>query len=142
MSSRWVLESERWFEQALENLRAAEDNLRMEHYAWSCFLSQQAAECALKSVFYLIGVEKFGHSILDLLLDLSTELELDVSDLLDCARLLDKHYAAPRYANMHPHTRYPPYKLYGRNDAERCLSCAQTVVGFVKNLRGSLTKKK
>ncbi|RLE77368.1 MAG: DNA-binding protein [Thermoprotei archaeon] len=140
--SRWALESERWFEQALENLRAAEDILRAGHYAWSCFLSQQAAKCALKSAFYLVGVERFGHSILDLLLDLSSELNLDASDLLDSARLLDRHYAAPRYANMHPHTRSPPYKLYGRGDAERCLSCARTIVEFVRNLRESLTKRR
>jgi len=142
LSNRWVLESDRWLEQAFENLRAAEDNMKTGHYAWSCFLSQQAAECALKSIFYLIGIEKFGHSVLDLLLDLSAELNLEVSDLMNCARLLDKHYAAPRYANMHPHTRSPPYKLYGESDAERCLSCAYTIIRFVKKLKKSLIEKK
>jgi len=42
--SRWEIESKRWMEDALEDLNVARDLLQLNHFAASCFHSQQAAE--------------------------------------------------------------------------------------------------
>jgi len=132
--TRWDIEAERWFKDALEDLSVAELLLKSSHYAASCFHSQQAAEKALKAVLYKKGVEARGHSVYVLLLEVSKYYEVNVEDLMDHARLLDKHYTQPRYPNLHPGIDLPAYMLYSKEDAERCLNAAKIVIKFVKKL--------
>ena len=128
----WYREARRWFEDALEDLRVAELLLETGHYAASCFHSQQAAEKAVKALLYANEVEARGHSIRELLELLGRRTGLDVQELLEDARLLDKHYAPPRYPNLHPGVPFPAFELYGRGDAEACLRSARNVVEFVR----------
>ena len=103
----------------------------MEHYSASCFHSQQAAEKAVKAALYSNRVESRGHSILDLLEGLERVIGVRVNKLYEDARLLDKHYAPPRYPNLHPGVSVPSYKLYSKEDAGRCINSA------MKKLLGS-----
>ena len=128
----WRREARRWLEDALEDLRVADLLLETGHYAASCFHSQQAAGKAVKALLYANGVEARGHSIRALLELLSTRVGVGVRGLLDDARLLDKHYAPPRYPNLHPDMPSPAFELYGRGDAEACLRSARNVVDFVR----------
>ena len=125
----WYREAKRWFEDALEDLRVAELLLETGHYAASCFHSQQAAEKAVRALLYANEVEARGHSIRELL---GRRTGLDVRGLFDDARLLDKHYAPPRYPSLHPGILSPAFELYGRGDAEACLRSARNVVEFVR----------
>ena len=55
-----------WMKQALRDLESAKAQKQDEFFEWSCFISQQAAEKALKAVFQKIGAEAWGHSLLEL----------------------------------------------------------------------------
>jgi len=130
----WAREARRWLEDAEEDLRVAEDLLRLGHYAASCFHAQQAAEKAMKAVLYAHAVEARGHSIQELLARAAEVVSVDVGSLEEAARLLDRHYGPPRYPNLHPGVPYPAFKLYGRGDAEACLEAARSVLDFARSL--------
>lgn len=128
----WKREASRWLDDASEDLTVAEDLLRSEHYAASCFHSQQAAEKAVKAALYSNRIEARGHSILGLLESLERVAKSNLEKLHEDARLLDKHYAPPRYPNLHPSVSLPSYKLYSREDAERCINSAKKIVESIK----------
>ena len=50
--SKYVKEANRWFEQALEDLKSANILFENERYYLVCFISQQIVEKALKSVIF------------------------------------------------------------------------------------------
>ncbi|MBA7639447.1 hypothetical protein ES703_47105 [subsurface metagenome] len=87
-----------WMKQALRDLESAKAQKQDEFFEWSCFISQQAAEKALKAVFQKIGAEAWGHSLLELIRALKEKInipqELEVS-----ARYLDRFYIPARYQN-------------------------------------------
>ena len=134
MADHWIREARRWLADAEEDLRVAEDLLKLGHYAASCFHSQQAAEKAVKAALYARAIEARGHSIRDLLDRLSQTTNLDTSCLAEDATLLDRHYAPTRYPNLHPGIPFPAHQLYGRGDAEACLRAARNVLDFVRRL--------
>ncbi len=41
-----------WYKQALRDLEHAENDLKNGFYEWACFSSQQAAEKAVKTLYY------------------------------------------------------------------------------------------
>lgn len=106
-------EVSRWLGDAEEDLRVAEALLKLGHYAAFCFHSQQAAEKAVKAALLAHQVEARGRSVLVLLRLLSREAGVDIEGLEEDARLLDRHYAPPRYPNLHPGVSLPAHKLYG-----------------------------
>jgi len=56
----WIITVERsadWMKQAERDIENAEYEMRGGFYEWACFLSQQAAEKALKSVYQKLGGE-------------------------------------------------------------------------------------
>jgi HEPN domain-containing protein len=62
------LEAERWFLQAENDLLFAESGRAGGFYAQTCFLCQQAAEKAVKAVWYGLGERiVYGHSVAQLL---------------------------------------------------------------------------
>ena len=137
INNYWKREALRWLEDALEDLKVAEDLLRTEHHSASCFHTQQAAEKAVKATLYLNRVEARGHSTLELLENLERVTGLRLDELYEDARLLDKHYAPPRYPNLHPSVSLPSHKLYSREDAERCINSAKKIVNYMKKLSES-----
>ena len=61
-------EGSRWLKQAERDLDDAQYAFSGERYSLVCFLSQQAAEKAIKAFLYLSGEERvLGHSVADLL---------------------------------------------------------------------------
>ena len=128
----WKREALRWLDDASEDLRVAESLLKNTHYAASCFHSQQAAEKAVKAALYSNRVEARGHSILELLEGLERATNSALKELYNDARLLDKHYAPPRYPNLHPSVSLPSYKLYSKEDAEKCIKSAKKIAESMK----------
>jgi HEPN domain-containing protein len=76
------------------------------HYAARCFHSQQAGEKAVKAYLYALGLESRGHSITCLLRVLKGVVNISFKDLVEDAKLLDKH--SPQ-----------PHELYTRRDANK-----------------------
>lgn len=54
-------EATRWISQAREDYNVAELLYRESKFAQSCFYSQQAAEKALKGLWYYLDEEREGH---------------------------------------------------------------------------------
>lgn len=114
-----------WLDQAKRDLEHARQSVGLGHFEWSCFAAHQAAEKALKALHLHQGTVAWGHSVFELLDGLSGEQRPSTA-LLDRARMLDRFYIPPRYANAHPSG--PPYQYYTRADADQAVAMAEEIV--------------
>ncbi len=123
-------EARRWLKQAQEDIAAAKDVHEDGRYNWSCFISQQAAEKALKAVYLSKGEPvEWIHSCLALIQgDPNRNLSgiPGLKELMDAARELDKAYIPSRYPNGVPHG--IPSDFFTEADSQRCLDQAETIV--------------
>ena len=126
-----VERSRDWIRQAERDLQNAKFEMDGGYFEWACFLSQQAAEKALKAVFQKLGAEAFGHSVFWLISKLPNKFK-PKEDLKNKAMELDKAYIPTRYPNAIPEG--APYEVYSRNEAERLISYAEEIVNYCKNL--------
>ena len=87
------MEEKAWIEKAKKDLDASKSSFDSQHYEWSCFQSQQAAEKALKSVY--IKKYKSLLKVHDLVL-LARKVSAP-KELLDFCRELTLAYEYSRY---------------------------------------------
>ena len=129
-------EARRWFRQAQHDVRAAQWNLEGGFYDTVCFLSQQAAEKALKSAHYFLGTSRrtlLTHSVVALLRKATTGIP-GLADCLEGGRELDLHYVPSRYPNGLP-SGYP-HQFYGREMAEKAIAAAQRILSAIELFYG------
>jgi HEPN domain-containing protein len=120
--------SKDWFAQALRDLEQAVDSQAADRHEWSCFACHQAAEKAVKALHLRRGQEGWGHVVAKLL----RELPDGVPDgLVEAAQVLDNYYVPSRYPNGHPEG--APFEHYGSRQSEEALSCARTIIEFVRS---------
>ncbi len=122
-------------DQAQGDLEHARHDLSAGFHDWACFSAHQAAENAVKAVFQKLGSEAWGHSIADLLEELSTSQKV-AGDLKDAGLELDKAYIPTRYPNAHPAG--SPRRRYTRAEAERMVAHADQIVKFCESLLSTL----
>lgn len=123
-------EALRWVRQAREDYKTSlilKDNGR---FASSCFWSHQAAEKALKAVWYWKDKDPWGHS-LQKLIELLEEKRLDI--LMEDAIFLDHFYIPTRYPNGVPFPSIPE-DSYSKKDAEGALKRAKKIVNEVNRI--------
>ena len=120
-----------WMEQAEGDLTHSQSDIERGFYEWSCFSSQQAAEKAVKAVFQKMGAEAWGHSVSDLLQELSKRYEVP-KELVDGALELDKAYIPTRYPNAHPSG--SPRARYIEEEARRLFRYADKIIKFCADL--------
>ena len=120
-----------WIRQARRDLENAEYELKGGFYEWSCFLSQQASEKAVKAVYQKLKAEAFGHSVAGLLQKLPEEFRPDKA-VIDMAKELDRAYIPTRYPTVHPEG--APYEAYTEADARRLIGYARRIVGYCEGL--------
>ena len=120
-----------WIDQAQRDLENARYERKGGFNEWACFLSQQAAEKAVKAVFQKLGAEAFGHSVSGLMQRLPRNVRPRRS-LMDAARELDKAYIPTRYPNAHPEG--APFKVYTSSEARRLIGLAARIVEYCKGL--------
>ena len=123
--------SKDWIDEAEGDLRHAKNDLSSGFYNWACFSAQQSTEKAIKSVFRKMGVEAWGHSASDLLIELSKTFPVS-SDLVDNALELDKVYISARYPDAH--TSGSPKTKYTEREARRLIEYAEKIFEFCSNL--------
>jgi len=124
--SEALAQGRRWLEQAEDELDAAEKLLDLEKYYLVCFLCQQVAEKALKSIYYARGaVSVRGHSV-EALCRQAAEFDSGLSPLLEELSPLDAYYIPTRYPNSLPNS--VPARVYRRPQAEDALKRARLVV--------------
>lgn len=120
-----------WMDQAEGDLKHAQSDLAGGFYDWACFSSQQAAEKAVKAVFQKMGAEAWGHSVADLLQELSKKHPVP-EELIAAALELDKAYISARYPNAHPSG--SPRRRYTEREARRLIGYAERIIEFCANL--------
>ena len=118
-------------DQAEGDLEHAKSDLERGFFDWACFSSQQAAEKAVKAVFQKMGAEAWGHSVADLLQELSRRHPVP-EELINGALELDKAYISARYPNAHPSG--SPRTRYTANEARRLIEYAEGIIEFCQGL--------
>ncbi len=116
---------EDWIAQARIDLEVSRENARAGRFEWSCFVAQQCAEKAAKSLHERKGAEAWGHGVLRLLETLEAD-ERPAKEILDAARELDRHYVSARYPNGFE-SGYPA-QYFGEADAKRAVAHAERIL--------------
>lgn len=126
-------EALRWLETGREDLDVARLLLEQGKYSHACFCGQQAAEKALKALWYGIGADPWGHSIQKLIAEIPDERVREAMDSrIEDAAFLDRFYIPTRYPNGLPDL--TPGKTYFRRDAEACIGVAERIVETAASL--------
>lgn len=120
-----------WLDQARQDLEHARKSRDMGDYAWACFAAQQAAEKAIKAAHLRLGQVAWGHSAAQLLEALAEQVGVP-TEVLEAARVLDKHYIAPRYPDVHPAG--PAYRQYIKAEADEAVRLAEKILVFCGRL--------
>ena len=118
------------FRQAEADLRHARNALKDEDFEWSCFASQQGAEKALKALFQKLGMEAWGHTLTALTGNLPNEVYAP-ENLVNCAKILDKHYIPTRYPNGFDSG--APTDFYTKEEAKTAIKCAEEILEFCRH---------
>jgi len=123
-------EAERWFLQARYDLKAALWNRDGGFYDTACFLSQQSAEKAFKSLLYYQGHRRklLSHSVVELVKHAKDSIPT-IDLLLEAARKLDIHYMPSRYPNGLP-SGYP-HQFYSKETSEEAIKNAKMLLEAV-----------
>jgi HEPN domain-containing protein len=119
--------SKDWIDAAQGDLEHAINDVQDGFYNWACFSAQQGAEKAVKAVFQRMGAEAWGHSVSDLLKELSNRYPVP-QELIDCGLELDKAYIPTRYPNAHPSG--SPRTRYTKEEAIRAITHAERILNF------------
>lgn len=124
------IEYERWLKQAKKDLEVARWSLKGKFYAHSCFMSQQAAEKALKAYCYLKGERSvLGHSLL-ILMRKCNKYRKDFLNLEKECKSLDKYYIISRYPNGLP--ALTPADYFDQKEAKKTINQALKIIKFVE----------
>jgi len=127
--------SKDWIDEADGDLKHAINDVEGKFYNWACFSAQQSAEKAVKAVFQKMGAVAWGHSVADLLNELS-KIHQVPDELLDEALELDKAYISARYPDAHPAG--SPRGRYTAREARRSVEYAERIFRFCSDLLSSI----
>lgn len=121
----------KWLKQAEADFKAAKDSLKDGNYEWGCFQSQQCGEKALKACLYEKGYTSIiTHSLKELLKECS-KLDASFNMLSNDARNLDMFYIPTRYPDGLGGD-LAPTEFYEKEDAEKCISSAESILKTAK----------
>ncbi len=117
---------EDWLRQAENDIEWARHSLDGKFFAQACFVSQQAAEKAVKAYCYFRGFDEVrSHSLVRVM----EAAGLD-GPLRELAKELDIYYIAGRYPDAYPAG--APFELISREQAERALHAGDTIVNDIR----------
>ncbi|MCX2728002.1 HEPN domain-containing protein [Thermomicrobium sp. 4228-Ro] len=124
-------EAKRWLRQAEDDLEAAHALFVAGKYAQACFFAQQAAEKALKALWFAADLDPWGHSVYRLIVELPQPLRHELEPLQQAALALDKLYVPTRYPDALGEL--TPAEAYTRPEAERALVEAHAILDAVRS---------
>lgn len=125
-------QADRWMATALEDMQAVQALFVAGLHAQACFYAQQAAEKALKAIWFAQDTDPWGHSNSRLLMEFSARDQMPTYDkLLQQARLLDQYYVPTRYPDGLPDL--TPGQVYGIDDATRAIAAATLIMDFCQH---------
>ncbi|MQA89198.1 MAG: HEPN domain-containing protein [Gemmatimonas sp.] len=121
-------EAERWLRQAENDIGFARLALNERYYHQACFISQQAAEKALKAILYARGERiVLGHSLVGLVAEVAKAIP-EVAERREGAGILDQYYIPTRYPNGLPGG--VPFEAFGEAQARAALDEAARFVAL------------
>lgn len=124
-------EAKRWFKEAEYNIKEADDNLQLGHYALVCFLSEQTIQKILKAYLYFSGKRYITiHSITELIGE-CINYDTGFSSFKDNAKIINQYYIPTRYPNAQPLPAVP-YEQYTKQQSKEALSIVRNIYQFVK----------
>jgi HEPN domain-containing protein len=122
-------EAQRWLDTSRGDLATARILRSNGRYAHACFHAQQAAEKALKSLWYRAGQDPWGHSVQQLIEGLAA-LDQDchgrLAPLMKDGALLDRFYIPTRYPNGLPDV--TPDQAYFEDDARSAIEMSERLI--------------
>jgi len=127
--NKYYKEAKRWIEQAKEDLISAKILFDAKRYYLVCFLAQQIAEKALKSVIYFNKEDLvLGHSVRKLVV-WASKFDKRFDDLINKISILDSYYIPTRYPNGLPEG--IPAEIFYRDAAESAFILAESTVKII-----------
>lgn len=124
-------EGHRWLRQAENDLAFGRVALREGYFAQACFIAQQSAEKALKSLAYGSGERLvIGHSLVELVGRLHDRFP-SVAPLREIAGVLDQYYIPTRYPNGLAGG--VPFEAFGEKQAREALDAAARFVDLARS---------
>ena len=123
--SKNLKRARQWKYQAENDLLWAKQSFTGGFFAQSCFVAQQVAEKALKSLAMYRGFEvERGHSVKDLVKALDLEKNFE-----QAAFVLDLYYLSTRYPDAVDGV---PFEQFNKKQADEALKYAEEIVLRVK----------
>jgi len=120
-------DSSRWLRQAKADIKAAQGSIKNNSYEWACFQSQQAAEKALKALWYYYSFDPWGHSAAKLIQEFpQNRIKESLNSLLNKAKELDKLYIPTRYPNSLPDL--TPSEIFTKEEASRAVGSSKIII--------------
>jgi HEPN domain-containing protein len=118
-------------EDAEDFLGAALDLYKTGRWSKVCFNAQQAAELALKASLNFYGVERRGHSLVDLLEEL-TSIDERFKEFYEAVMILDQYYIPTRYANAFASG--PARRYFTESQAKQAIGFAKSILNKVREI--------
>ena len=126
-------DAKRWMEQAEHDFQSAKNNLeKVAFYSDACFMSEQAAQKALKAYLFFKGKRYIPIHSVNELVNLCNRYERAFKKVAEYGMVLDRYYIPTRY----PDALAPPavpYKSYTKKDAIQALRYAKEILQLVRN---------
>ncbi|MBF0314198.1 MAG: HEPN domain-containing protein [Oligoflexia bacterium] len=110
-----------WLQQAQNDILFAQEGLKLQFYSQTCFLCQQAAEKAIKSLAYFRDYEIRGHSITIIAKSMKINSEVERA-----GRILDLYYISTRYPDALPGG--APFEFFTKEQATEALELANIII--------------
>lgn len=130
--------SDDWLRQAKKDILHAKESLKIKHFEWAVLAAQQGAEKSIKALYYEIGADPWGHSILKFLKKLPEKFDIN-EQLIIAAKNLDKHYITARYPNAFASG--APKDYYLEKDADEAIQDGEKIFTFCKNQISQIRKE-
>ena len=118
-------------EDAEDFLGAALDLYKTGRWSKVCFNAQQAAELALKALLNFYGIERRGHTLVDLLEEL-TSIDERFRKFYEAVRILDQYYIPTRYANAFASG--PAKRYFTESQAKQAIGLAESILNRVREI--------
>jgi HEPN domain-containing protein len=116
-----------WLKQAERDLETARSNYINGFYEWTCFITQQAAEKAVKALCEQHKTITKTHQLIKLLKAIS-DLEAVPEDIYEKGAHLDRFYVLTRYPNGFDSG--APMEYFFKKDAQEAISYAEDIIRF------------
>ncbi|MHA1671061.1 MAG: HEPN domain-containing protein [Promethearchaeota archaeon] len=133
-----MVRADDWLKQAKKDILHSKESLKIEHFEWAVLAAQQGAEKAIKAVYFKMGGDPWGHSILQFLKKLPENFEVN-DELIQAAKYLDKHYITSRYPNGFASG--APEDYFIKKDAEEAIIYAEKIFIFCENQISTFRKE-